>query len=586
MTYQAPLDDIRFTLHRVVGVADVLPEGIDGSDVDAILEEAGKFAGNVIAPLNGPADKSGAVLENGVVRTAPGFRDAYHAFVEGGWNSVGGDPDFGGQGLPIAISAALSELWNSGSMAFALCPLLNAGAIECLQLHGSPAQKEKYLAKMIEGSWTGTMNLTEPQAGSDLAAVRTKAVPAENGLYRITGQKIFITYGDHDYTDNIIHLVLARLPDAPPGVKGISLFVVPKIMVGDDGSLGDKNDLRCVGLEHKLGIHASPTAVMAYGDGEGALGELVGEANRGLEYMFVMMNNARLNVGVQGIGIAERAYQHAVAYARTRTQGKPLPGSPSQTIIAHPDVKRMLLLSKVKIEAARALALEAAAVLDRAHQGIAGAQARGDLLIPIVKSWSTDLGVSVASTGVQVHGGMGFIEETGAAQHLRDARIAPIYEGTNGIQAADLVGRKLLRDGGAAMTALIADIDATLVTLKGQPGDDIAVIAANLADAKAALREATDWLLLAAKEDMRLPFAASAIFLDLAGIVAGGWMLARAALAAQADLAQGGGNAPFLEAKLISARIFAEHELVRAGGLLASIRSGSKSLLAYDEALL
>ncbi len=586
MTYQAPLDDIRFTLHRVVGVADVLPDGIDATDVDAILEEAGKFAGSVIAPLNWGGDQHGAVLENGVVRTAPGFRDAYHAFVEGGWNSVGGDPEFGGQGLPIAISAALSELWNSASMAFALCPLLNLGAIECLQRHGSGAQKQKYLAKMIEGTWTGTMNLTEPQAGSDLAAVRTKAVPVGDGTYRLSGQKIYITYGDHDYTDNIIHLVLARLPDAPPGVKGISLFVVPKVMVHNDGSLGEQNDLRCVSLEHKLGIHASPTAVMAYGDNAGALGELIGEANRGLEYMFVMMNNARLNVGVQGIGIAERAYQHAVAYARSRTQGKPLPGSPSQTIIAHPDVRRMLVLSKVKIEAARALALEAAAVLDRAHKGVEGAQARGDLLIPIVKSWSTDLGVAVASTGVQIHGGMGFIEETGAAQHWRDARIAPIYEGTNGIQAADLVGRKLLRDGGAAMTALIADVSATIGDLTNQPGDDLAVVAQNLSLGTSALREATDWLLIAAKEDLRLPFAASSAFLDLAAIVAGGWMLARSARIAQADLAQGGGHAAFLEAKIIGARIFAEHELVRANGLLDSIRNGSKSLLQYDEAQL
>lgn len=582
MSYQPPLKDIRFTLDRVVGFADTLPDGIEPRDVDAVLEEAGKFAAGVLAPLNATGDRNPARIENGVVRTAPGWVEAYRQFVQGGWNAVSGDPEHGGQGLPVSVASAINELWNSANMAFGLCPMLTQAAIELLEKQGTEAQRRMYLSRLIEGSWTGTMNLTEPQAGSDLAAVRTKAERAD-GHYRVTGQKIFITYGEHDLTENIIHLVLARLPDAPPGVKGISLFLVPKFRVNEDGSLGARNDLRCVSLEHKLGIHASPTGVMAFGDDGGAWAELIGEENRGLEYMFIMMNNARLAVGVQGVAIAERAYQQARDYARSRVQGKPMAGGTA--IVGHPDVRRMLMLSKIRIEAARALDLEAAAMLDRARKGVAGAQARTDLMIPLCKAWSTDIGIEVASTGIQIHGGMGFIEETGAAQHYRDARIAAIYEGTNGIQAQDLVGRKVLRDKGAAMTALLGDIGATVEALRGQPGDDLAVVADRLAEARGALQSATAWVLDQAGEDAQMAYAVSVPYLELAAITAAGWMMARAGLAAQEDLMSRAGDPDFAEAKLISARCFAEHVLTRADGLDRSIREGARSLLALQEDL-
>jgi 3-(methylthio)propanoyl-CoA dehydrogenase len=457
--YAPPLADMRFALDELAGLPEIalLPgcEQASADLVDAVLEEAAKLARDVLAPLNDVGDRERARLENGVVRTPPGFKEAYRKYAEGGWNALPFEPAHGGQGLPVALSTAVLEMWNAANMGFALCPLLNIGAVELLQAHGSDEQKRIYLEKMVSGAWTGTMNLTEPQAGSDVGALRTRAV-REGDHYRIAGQKIFITYGDHDFTDNIVHMELARTPDAPPGTRGISLFLVPKFLVDEDGSPGARNDIRTVSLEHKLGIHASPTCVLAFGDNGGAVGWLVGEENRGIECMFTMMNSARLNVGLQGVAIAERAYQQARDFARQRIQGKPI-GAPKDAsgaappIIHHPDVRRMLLAMKAQTEAMRGLAYVTAGAIDRARHepdeaAREAAQRRADLLIPVVKAWSTDLGVEIASTGVQVHGGMGYIEETGAVQHLRDARINPIYEGTNGIQANDLVGRKLMRD--------------------------------------------------------------------------------------------------------------------------------------------
>ncbi len=444
--YAAPLADMRFALTEIAGIDEIarLPgcEQASPDVVDAVLEEAGKLAGGVLAPLNRIGDRQASRLENGVVRTPDGFKEAYAKYVEGGWNALPFPPEHGGQGLPMALSTAVFEMWNSANMGFALCPLLNVGAVEALHAHGTQEQKQVYLPKLVSGEWTGTMNLTEPQAGSDVGALRTRAVRDGDG-YRITGQKIFITYGEHDMAANIVHLVLARLPDAPPGTRGISLFLVPKFLVDADGKLGQRNDVRCVSLEHKLGIHASPTCVLAYGDNGGAVGFLIGEENRGMECMFTMMNNARLNVGLQGVAIAERAYQQARDFARQRVQSRPVTATSGDTypIIHHPDVRRMLLSMRAQTEAMRALAYYTAGAIDRARhypdsEARAAQQRRVDLLIPVVKAWSTDLGVEIASTGVQVHGGMGFIEETGAAQHLRDARIAPIYEGTNGIQAS------------------------------------------------------------------------------------------------------------------------------------------------------
>ena len=466
--YLAPLADMRFVMNELAGLETIaaLPgyEDATADTVAAILEEAAKFAGGVLDPLNQSGDREGARWqEDGSVVTPAGFRDAYRKFCELGWHGLAQDPEYGGQGMPRLVAAALDEMWNASNMAFELCPMLTAGAIEAIERNGSDELKSRYLPKMVAGEWTGTMNLTEPQAGSDLAAVRTRAVPQPDGTYKLKGSKIFITYGEHDYTDNIVHLVLARTPDAPAGTRGISLFVVPKFLVNADGSLGARNDVRCVSLEHKLGIHASPTAVLAFGDHGGAIGHIVGEENRGLEYMFVMMNLARFGVGMQGVGLADRAYQRAVSYARERVQGR-VAGAAKDAgatgIIGHPDVRRMLLTMRACAEAARALGYVTAAALDRAHRHPdAGERERelafAELMIPIVKGWSTEMAQHVASLGVQVHGGMGFIEESGAAQYLRDARITTIYEGTTGIQANDLIGRKIARDGGKALTATI-----------------------------------------------------------------------------------------------------------------------------------
>ena len=589
--YTAPTRDMRFVINELglLPAIQKLPGCEDTNEelVDAVLEEAGKLAGGVLAPTNASGDAQGAVLENGVVRTAEGFSDAYRQFVDGGWNSVPFDPDYGGQGLPWLVGIATEEMWIAANNAWSLCPMLTMGAIDALTHHGTDAQKDTYLEKLISGEWTGTMNLTEPHAGSDVGALRTRAVP-EGDHYRIKGQKIFITWGEHDMADNIVHLVLARTPDAPPGSKGISLFIVPKFLVNEDGSLGQRNDLRCVSLEHKLGIKASPTCVMSYGDDAGAIGYLVGEENKGLACMFTMMNNARINVGLSGLAIAERAYQKAVDYARERRQGVGPDGKP-MVIIHYPDVRRMLLTMKSQIEAMRALVYDTVTSLDqsrRAEDADArqAAQARVDLLTPVVKAWCTDLGVEIASIAIQVHGGVGYMEETGAVQHLRDSRIAPIYEGTNGIQAQDLVARKVLRDSGAAARTYIEEVRALCDTLGAADGDTAAALAPQLAAGCDALAETTDWLLAEGKADIARVLAGATPYLRLFATVAGGAMMARATLAAQASLDTGAGDPDFYTAKLASARFYAENILPQAVGLVAPVRDGHRAVLAFNEA--
>ncbi|WP_422367789.1 acyl-CoA dehydrogenase [Pelagibius sp.] len=589
MTYTAPITEMRFALDAIADLPGIarLPgyEEATADMVDAILEEAGKLGGEVLAPLNHSGDHEGSVFENGVVRTPKGFREAYGLFVEGGWNALPFDPDYGGQGLPWTLASAVQEIWQAANLSFGLCPLLTAGAVELLQEHGSDDQKETYLPKMISGEWTGTMNLTEPQAGSDVGAVKTKA--ERNGdHYLITGQKIYITFGEHDFTDNIIHMVLARLPDAPAGTKGISLFLVPKFLVNEDGSRGPRNDLRCVSIEHKLGIKASPTAVMAYGDSGGAIGYLVGEENKGMACMFTMMNNARLAVGIQGVAVAERAYQQARAYAFDRTQSRALTGNggegdaKSVAIIRHPDVRRMLATMKAKTEAARAMTYWTAAALDRSkretdEESRKAQQALLDLLIPVTKSWCTDIGCEVGSLGIQVHGGMGFIEETGAAQHYRDARILPIYEGTNGIQALDLFTRKLLRDEGAAMTQLMLEMRAGLPA--ADAGDALAALRQPLAEALEALDRATAWMLEQGGQSLANGAASATPYQSLFGLVLGGWLLAKAAQ--QED----GGEDGFVAAKAKTARFYADNLLGEASALAESVTAGAGSTLSFAD---
>ncbi len=603
--YHPPVADMRFVIDEIAGLAEVaaLPGHGDATPdlVAQILDEAGRFAGDVLAPLNRTGDNESSRLENGVVRTPAGFTDAYGRFVAGGWNAVPFDPAHGGQGLPWTVAIALQEMWNAANMSFALCPLLTQGAVELLQAHGSESQRAAYLAPLVEGRWTGTMNLTEPQAGTDLAAIRTRAIRVKeaNGQdgYRVIGQKIFITYGEHDMAENIVHMVLARSPDGPPGVKGLSLFIVPKFLPDADGRCGPRNDLRVLSIEHKLGIKASPTCVMTYGeafDGKegGAVAYLVGEENRGVEYMFTMMNNARLSVGVQGLAIAERAYQQARAFAGARVQSRAAGGGKEAVaIIRHPDVRRMLMTMRSLTDAMRGLVYDAAGTLDRAKRHPdasqrAASQARVDLLIPVVKGWCTDQGVAVASLGIQIHGGMGFIEETGAAQHLRDARIAPIYEGTNGIQAIDLVGRKLMRDGGAAMRALLAEIGATVGQL-GAAGEAGAAIARRLDAAAGELDRATAWLIDAGARDMNQALVGASPYLALAGTVAGGWSLARQAAAAERRRANGRPESDprQLDRMIASARFFAENLLPGAAGLAAQVTDGSASTLAFTAEL-
>ena len=579
--YIPPLRDMHFALTELADLPGVL--GLPGYEeasadlVDAVLEEAGKFASAVLSPLNASGDRQGAKLGTDGVVAAEGFAGAYRQFAENGWASVTGDPKYGGQGLPNLLGAVTTEMWNSANMAFALCPVLTTGAIEAVHAHGSEALKATYLPNMIAGTWAGTMNLTEPQAGSDLAAVRCRAVP-DGDHYLITGQKIFITWGDHDMAENVIHLVLARLPDAPEGTRGISLFLVPKYLVGADGGLGARNDVACASLEHKLGIHASPTCVMAFGENGGAVGYLVGEANRGLNHMFTMMNEARQKVGIQGVAIAERAYQQARAYAMERVQGRVVgqDGNGRLPIIHHPDVRRMLLTMKSQIEAMRALSYLVVADVDFAHrhpdaEERACRQARVELLTPVLKGWCTELGVEIASLAVQVHGGMGFIEETGVAQHLRDSRIAPIYEGTTGIQAADLVARKLPMQQGATIAALIKDMREVGRAVGSQPGAECAVIAGQLAEAVDALEAASSWMLRALPTDPRSALAASVQYMMLTGYVCGGWQLARAAMAATRAEEQD----EFLRGKVTTAAFYAEQILPKAAGLAATVQRGA-----------
>ncbi|MEI6721397.1 MAG: acyl-CoA dehydrogenase [Betaproteobacteria bacterium] len=587
--YTAPLKDMKFVLNELAGMAEVakLPgcEDATPDTVDAILEEAAKFTTEVLDPLNWTGDQEGSQWKDGAVKTPKGFKEAYKQFVEGGWNGLPLDPEWGGQGLPKLVSTPVTEMVTSANMAFSLCPLLTQGAIEALLLCGSDQLKKTFLDKMVSGAWTGTMNLTEPQAGSDLALLRSKAV-REGDHYRISGQKIFITYGEHDMTENIVHLVLARTPDAPPGVKGISLFVVPKFMVKPDGSLGERNTATCASIEHKLGIHASPTAVMVF---DNAVGYLVGEENKGLSYMFVMMNAARFGVGMEGVAIAERAYQRALAYAKDRMQGNDLAGgAKTVAIINHPDVRRMLMLMKSQTEAMRALAYVVAGAMDAAHRHPDKAtrqqnQAFAELMIPVVKGWSTETGIDVASLGVQIHGGMGFIEETGAAQHLRDARITTIYEGTTGIQANDLVGRKIAREGGVTIKGWLQMMTALDAKLAGSKNADVAVVRATLAAGTKAVGECVDYIVATAGTDPKAVFSGAVPFLKLMGIVCGGWQMARAALVAEKKLAEGAGDAAFYKTKITTARFYADHVLVQAPGLAATMVSGSAGVMAVSE---
>jgi acyl-CoA dehydrogenase len=593
-TYAAPIRDMKFVINELVGLDQIsaLPGcgEVTPDLVDAVLEEAGKFAAGVLDPLNRAGDRTGATLDKNVVTAAPGFKQAFRQFSEGGWTGLNCDPQFGGQGLPHIISAQTSEMWNSANMSFCLCPMLTAGVVAALMRHGSVQQKTQYLPNLVSGKWTGTMNLTEPQAGSDLAAVRTRAVP-EGDHYRLHGTKIFITWGEHDMAENIIHMVLARTPDAPEGVKGISLFVVPKFLLNKDGSLGKRNDVRCVSIEHKLGIHGSPTCVMAYGDADGAVGYLVGEENRGLEFMFTMMNFARLEVGIEGVAIAERAYQHALEYAKTRVQGREIgvKGGDRVSIIRHPDVRRMLMSMKAQTEAMRAIATLASAYLDKAllHPDKAERarnQALFDLLTPVVKGWCTEQSIEIASIGVQVHGGMGFVEETGAAQYLRDARITTIYEGTTGIQANDLIGRKIAYEKGATIKQMIAEMQAFDDELAKVAHPGLEVVRLSLSQGVTALTEATDWLLATFPHDMRAAAAGAVPFLKLFGVVAGGWQMGRAALIAKRRLDEGAQDYDFYRAKIGTARFYAEHILPLAQAYKHEIVNGAASVLALEEA--
>ena len=593
MSYVAPLKDMVFVMNELAGLTAIsqLPgcEDATPETAEAVLEENAKFCSEVVAPLNWAGDCAPSSWHGGEVKTTAGFKEAFKAFGQAGWQGVQHPVNYGGQGLPKLLATPCIEMLNSANLSFALCPLLTDGAIEALMTAGTDAQKDLYLEKLISGQWTGTMNLTEPQAGSDLSLVRSRAVPEADGTYKIFGTKIYITYGEHDMAENIIHLVLARTPDAPEGVKGISLFIVPKFLVKADGSLGDRNDVHCVSIEHKLGIKASPTAVLQYGDHGGAISYLVGQENRGLEYMFIMMNAARFAVGMQGISVAERAYQKAVGYARDRVQSRDLAGSAGPVaIIHHPDVKRMLMSMRAQTEAARALSYVTAAAFDAAHHHADEAarkvnNAFYDFMVPIVKGWSTEMSIDVASTGVQVHGGMGFIEETGAAQHYRDARILTIYEGTTAIQANDLVGRKTLRDGGELAKNLLAQVAATAAELIGSGNAELVAIGQRLAAASADLKSIVEFIAANGKADIKAAFAGSVPYLKIAGIVFGGWQMARAAKIATAKLAEGGGDASFYKAKIATARFFADHYLSTSSAARIAIVEGSAGVLALAD---
>jgi len=591
MTYRAPINDMMLALNHGAGLMAAVKAGhygdFDAEITAAVIEEAGKFASDVLAPLNRVGDEHGIKLEGGQVTTAPGWPDAYQRWTEAGWNAVSGPEAHGGQGLPLAVNAVCTEIWSAANVAFGLCPLLTLSAIEALDAHGSVELKKIYLDKLISGAWTGTMQLTEPQAGSDVGALRTRADRAADGSYRIKGTKIFITYGDHDMTDNIVHFVLARLPDAPAGTKGISLFLVPKFLVNADGSLGARNDIHASGVEHKLGMHASPTCTMTMGDHGGAIGYLIGEENQGMRCMFTMMNQARLGVGLEGVGIADRAYQQALAYAQERRQGRAVgkTGDGSDPIIVHPDIKRMLMQMRALTAAARSICYATAVALDVAARAkdakVRGAAAaRGALLTPIAKAFSTDIGSEVAYLGVQVHGGMGFIEETGAAQHYRDARITPIYEGTNGIQAIDLVTRKLGANGGATVFALLDELGDIVGRVEASNDPAFGTTGAKLRDALAALDRSSRWLLERLSSAPNDALAGATPYLRLFGVTLGGCMLASEALAA-------GGDGIAEPARYVTlARFFAENLSVQAGALEKTVTESADAVTGADAVLL
>jgi 3-(methylthio)propanoyl-CoA dehydrogenase len=592
MTYKAPLKDMLFAIKHIANIEAVAQiPGFEDAGYDtaqAVLEECAKFNEGVLSPLNWEGDKNPSSLRDGKVTTTAGFKEAFTQYAEGGWQGLQHPADFGGQALPKTIGAACIEMCNSANMSFALCPLLTDGAIEALLTAGSDELKATYLEKLVSGQWTGTMNLTEPQAGSDLALVRTRAEPLPDGSYKVFGTKIYITYGEHDMAENIVHLVLARVQGAPEGVKGISLFVVPKFMVGKDGSLGARNDVQCVSIEHKMGIKASPTAVLQYGDNGGAIGYLVGQENRGLEYMFIMMNAARYAVGMQGIAIAERAYQKAVQYAKDRVQSRPVDGSlpGSAAIIHHPDVKRMLMTMRAYTEGCRALAAGAAAAFDAAHHH-PDAEVRKqnaafyEFMVPLVKGYSTEMSLEVTSLGVQVHGGMGFIEETGAAQYYRDAKILTIYEGTTAIQANDLVGRKTARDGGQMAKGIVAQIEATEKALAARDSVHARAVLKRLTAARKALIDVIEFVAGNTKASPNAVFAGSVPYLMLAGNVFAGWQMARSLLAAEDELAAGN-DADFMKAKITTARFYADHMLSKASGMRDSIVEGAESVTALS----
>ena len=592
MTYKAPVKDMLFNMKHVAGLEQVAQiPGFEDAGLEtaqAVLEECARLNEGVIAPLNVTGDLNPSSFKDGAVSTTPGFKDAYAQFIAGGWQGIQHPVDYDGQGLPKTIGAACNEILNSANLSFALCPLLTDGAIEALLTAGSDAQKDTYLNKMVQGVWTGTMNLTEPQAGSDLSLVRTRAEPQPDGSYKLFGTKIFITYGEHDMAENIVHLVLARVAGAPEGVKGISLFVCPKFMVNADGTLGARNDAHCVSIEHKMGIKASPTAVLQFGDNGGAIGHLVGEENRGLEYMFIMMNSARYSVGLQGVAISERAYQHAVAYAKDRVQSRPVDGSVpgSATIIHHADVRRMLMSMRALTQGCRAMAAGAAAAYDAAHHHPnetvrAQNQTFYEFMVPLVKGYSTESSLEVTNLGVQVHGGMGFIEETGAAQYYRDAKILTIYEGTTAIQANDLVGRKTARDGGATAKGLAAQVEQTVQALKAQGCADAAAVATRLAASVQDFVQAVDFIAANSKTAPNAAYGASVPYLMLAGNLVAGWQLGRSLLAAEAGKAE---DPEFMAAKVTTARFYAEHILPRTHALAVAIVGGGDSVMGVAEA--
>jgi len=583
MTYQAPVKEMMFVMNHLAGISQVasLPAfvdaGIDSETAESILSESAKFAQEVVAPLNWTGDQHPSHLKDGHVITSPGFKEAFEQYVGAGWQGMTHAQEYGGQGLPKLIATACQEMINSANLSFSLCPMLTEGAIEALTVAASDEIKTRFIPNMVSGKWTGTMNLTEPQAGSDLALVRTRAEPVGDGTHKIFGTKIYITYGDHDYTENIIHLVLARTPNGPAGVKGISLFVVPKFLVTDSGQIGQRNDVHCISLEHKMGIKASPTAVLQYGDHGGAIGYMVGEENNGLAYMFIMMNAARFGVGMQGIALADRAYQKAVSYAKDRVQSRDLAGSTGPVaIIHHPDVKRMLMTMRAYTEGARSLAYVTVAALDAAENSLdektrAENHSFYEFLVPIIKGFSTEMSVQVASLGVQVHGGMGFIEETGAAQHYRDARILPIYEGTTAIQANDLIGRKTLRDGGATIQAIGQQIAATEVELKASATAAANVMFEKLQAARYALEHVVQYVLANTKSDIKAVFAGSVTYLQLCGLTLAGWQMARALLAAQQHHEE---DPDFYSAKIATAQFYAQHLLTQVPGLAMMIVEG------------